>query len=106
MGIEPVDIYRVVRVHWNDTATYSGWTSLDEIKAIVEDKPVMIETVGWLIHQDEDQILVASSVSKFKASEIIRIPSSCIVDMWVDRSNALGDHEVHKENPDLKDLSS
>ena len=75
--------YEVVRVHWRDAANYPGWKSLADIEDIASDRCPLIQTIGWLIYRNDEFLLVAQSVGEKSASEILKIPSRYIDDMWI-----------------------
>ena len=48
----------LVRVKWRDIIQYSDWTTADKVEC-----PVM-ESVGWLVSQDEDNIKIATTLDR------------------------------------------
>lgn len=78
------EIYKVVRVHWRDAATFVGWHNLEEISNIARERSPLMKTLGWLIFQSDEFILVAQSVGEKSAADICKIPSSYIEDMWIE----------------------
>ena len=71
--------YKEVRVHWEDATHRSGWHSVDELQDIINEG-FMVETLGWLVHEDDDCIVVAQSVSRYRMAELSRIPKAYIKD--------------------------
>ena len=73
----------LVRVKWRDIIQYSDWTTADKVEC-----PVM-ESVGWLVSQDEDTLKIATTLDRFdslgdndgKATYygIIAFPSGCVL---------------------------
>ncbi len=66
----------VVNIRWVDSETLTEWTELSGLKYESE----MIETVGFLIHQDSDVYLIASTFDKTTDSinAAIWIPKSAV----------------------------
>jgi hypothetical protein len=67
-------------VTWLDTSLLSGWfDSHDELTL----EPLKMETLGWIIFQDEKVIVLAMSASEYKFGELLIIPTGCVqsVDM-------------------------
>jgi len=69
---------KVVRIHWLDHNGTPGWKSLKDIS--IEGYPV--ESVGWLIGETDEAILLAMSVGSTKAADFLCIIKSCITDRW------------------------
>lgn len=81
------EVYKVVRVHWRDAANFSGWHSLDEISNLASEQSPLMQTLGWLIFQSDEFILVAQSVGNKSAADILKIPSTYIESMWIQDSD-------------------
>lgn len=66
-----------VFVRWVDSALTPEWTEApSERTGIVE-----IETLGYLIHEDDNHIEVAQSITEAHKSAIMSIPKSVIIEM-------------------------
>lgn len=74
--------YKVVRVHWLDASFRPGWYNSDAIDEVAADT-VKIESVGWLVKDEPECIVLAMSVGEYRAGELLRIPRKYIVDMYV-----------------------
>ena len=73
MGFKPR--YRVVTVHWLDSATYDKW---QEVEA--ERKPFEVATTGYLVRKTPKQIEIASTVAEVgDICSLITIPLGCVV---------------------------
>ena len=48
-------------VTWHDISSRADWQGLEEVQALRPEKCI---TVGWLVQQDDDQIIVADSVTE------------------------------------------
>lgn len=93
------DEYKVIRVHWRDVFSYSGWHSLKEIEEVASAGCPQMQTIGWLIYQSADFILVAQSVGERTAADILKIPIPYIDDMWIQEN---GDSMDPKEKKEVK----
>ena len=51
--------HKLVRVTWLDSASQSGWHSLRRATAM---RPAVIESVGYLIKDTEDYLILASTI--------------------------------------------
>lgn len=76
-------VYNVVRVHWIDASQYPGWHSKDELDVLIATPAPVMETVGWLVHDCPEFVVIAQSVSEFRAADLLRIPRAYIKDIWV-----------------------
>lgn len=56
MTIKKYDAYRV---HWDDSCKWNGWRPAQSVEHSVSN----IESVGWLIRQDEKSVTLTTSVS-------------------------------------------
>lgn len=66
-----------VSVTWKDSQSTDDWEFLDDIP--FESLPV-IETQGFLIYEDKEQIYVAQNLSKdFAVRMVMQIPKACII---------------------------
>ena len=73
----------LVRITWRDIIQYSDWTTADKVEC-----PVM-ESVGWLVSQDEDTIKIATTLDRLDSLDendgqatyygIIAFPSGCVL---------------------------
>ena len=64
---------KLVEVRWRDSATVCGWHDLGEIV-----KPVTCRTVGYLIHRDKRQVIIARDVNKRQWGEAMSIPTAVV----------------------------
>jgi hypothetical protein len=65
---------RIIYLEWTDAASTIGWCSVDECAGLM-----LIKTCGYLVYEDENQIVVAtSSSSQGKYTDPIAIPKSCV----------------------------
>lgn len=76
----------LVIVEWGDASTQSGWTGLADIKAA----PVLVKTVGWLLSETEQCIVMFSSFTKDQdAGEVTTIPAAWVQSVKRLRGNPL-----------------
>ena len=72
----------LVYLRWRDTYSYGGWQSEKEIEEIIKSPDWIVESVGWLIFQNDDRIIICQSTSNYKSnSEILKIPAAAIIDI-------------------------
>ncbi len=72
--------YIIVIVYWKDHTSDASWFTLHEAK---EQKYVMCQTIGWLIHEDNEQLNIVDSLTSdggFGGVNIIL--KKCITDIW------------------------
>ena len=65
-----------IEVQWVDSALDSGWTSV--IDAVAKE-PIHVRTIGFLIGETPEYIVVASSRHGTDAAGIMRIPKVAIL---------------------------
>ena len=70
--------YPLVLVKWADIQSHDGpWVDMDEIP---EFTPVLVETCGWVVTDEEDYITLVSTLSDDKTftGSVCSIPKGCI----------------------------
>lgn len=72
---------KIVRVTWGDAANGAGWRSL---KDIAKERPLMIESVGFLVKRNKRRIVLAHSVGGDDGLGSTVIPAA-----WVKRVDIL-----------------
>lgn len=65
---------KIARIHWLDHHAIPGWHRLEDIKAV----GYKVESVGWLVMENEAVIVLATSIGEGKASDFLLIMKSCI----------------------------
>lgn len=70
---------KIVRIHWKDACSVQGWHFQHEIE---EQGLSLVESVGWLVGEDDSCVKLAISVSDGVAGNMTIIPKSGIVDRW------------------------
>lgn len=76
------DTFKETRVHWTDAYSVHHWHHKRELEEwCVEPLPVM-QTLGWLIYECDDYIVIGQSVGLVEAADLIKIPRGMIVEMF------------------------
>ena len=72
--------YKMVTVHWKDACSGLGWTTLE---AAIENMTLAdIESVGWLIYEGPDRIMLSTSVDpQGKVADVLSIPNTWIINI-------------------------
>lgn len=80
-----VDSFKVVKIHWVDAQTIGGaeWMEKNEAKKLSKTKLPVMATSGFLIHEDETQYVIASTVGPVETSQIHKIPKCMVTDFMV-----------------------
>lgn len=67
---------KMVQIIWNDANEMHGWGVEEEIKL---DKLPVVETIGYLFSQDDEQLVIVSSQSDYGAYlGRLAIPKGCV----------------------------
>jgi heme-degrading monooxygenase HmoA len=74
--------YSIVMVVWRDTEAMTGWQKFDEIKAFTSNPNSIMKTVGWLVYQDDNHVVVAQTCGEYAVAELTKIPVGCIEDIF------------------------
>lgn len=71
----------IIEVHWVDAQTSGGteWLDNDEMKAAARAKLPCMYSVGYMIHEDENQIAIVSMLGPNESSQVHKIPKAMIV---------------------------
>lgn len=75
-----LDRKTVLWVTWLDAQTIGGpeWMSADEAIALASQDVPTMDTVGFCIYQDDNQIVIASTVGEQETSQIHKIPRAMV----------------------------
>ncbi len=83
MMYQVIKEYKPVQITWIDTVARPGWHNLREISEFgLDTSPYYVQSLGWLVHEDDDNVLLAMSASVYKAAELLRIPKTHIVQRY------------------------
>lgn len=77
-----VKLIKLIRVLWHDTAARAGWFTVEEIEAVEKEPPCLVESVGWLISETDDVVILAQSKMRTLAGELLVIPKAVIKERW------------------------
>ena len=88
------DSLRILEVVWVDAQEVGtvGWNDLDDILTEASKPCPIMHSVGYLVHEDEDQINLISTVGPSECSSLEKIPRG-----WVKRENVLREGKSLKE---------
>ena len=64
----------MIKVTWVDATLYAGWHS------DWETEPLVNESVGFLIEENESAVVIALSKNRYKIGDYLVIPRSSIVE--------------------------
>ena len=78
--------YKLVRITWVDSSSNHGWGNLAE--AMKETLNLSVETVGWLLQDDDDIKRIASHIADYETpaeqpTGLMTIPTCSVTDMKV-----------------------
>jgi len=77
---EITDEFPIVIVKWHDSFIEADWKLIEDDKEI---DPATITTVGFLIHDGDDHIMVAGSLYCDQTTNRMYIPKACIVEKQI-----------------------
>lgn len=71
--------YEFAKLKWVDSSiAANGWVLLDDIKDFSSTE---IETVGYIVHQNDIRYLIAQSIGRTHIQGVISIPKCMIIDL-------------------------
>jgi len=72
---------RLVKVTWVDAITIggAGWMEKDEAKSSAKDPLPIMLTVGFVLHNDDEQISLTSTIGPGETAQVNKIPKRMIV---------------------------
>lgn len=73
-----MDELKPCRVKWLDHASVSGWRSVEDFPRVGFE----VESIGWLVFESDDVLVLAASVGETKAADFTVIVKSCIIERW------------------------
>lgn len=74
-------VTKLVRVKWHDASSRAGWFKAEDIEAF-ETELVMIDSVGWLLSENDDVLIMAASKMATSAGDLLIIPKGMIKERW------------------------
>ena len=74
---------RMAWVKWTDaiTSAEAGWTSKEDAMAAATAPLPIMETIGFVLHEDESHIALTDSVGDDEFGQVTKIPNSMIIDL-------------------------
>lgn len=66
--------YPLVFIDWIDSHSAAGWHQRDEALPWINASDMSVNTVGWLIEDTPDYIVVASSINPNEFGDLFKIP--------------------------------
>jgi len=69
-------------VKWADAQFFKdGWLNHDGLVKEAMNGLCIIETVGYLVYQNDEYVCLAMSIGRFSADALLKIPRACIKTM-------------------------
>ena len=97
-------MYRLVEVIWVDAEEYGeiGWNDLKAMKRYAKKPCPVMRSVGYVLHQDDQHISLASTVGDKECSTVEKVPCQFIQSITdlihqVDLPDQPGTHENKKK---------
>lgn len=70
------DQFPMVQVEWEDISSYEEWKTLSEVKKL---KPVIIHTMGRLVHETDDLVIIVPHLEQSEEGDILCGSTHCIM---------------------------
>lgn len=69
----------LILIEWLDPASAmdSGWKDIEELKE--QARPVMMKSVGWVLDETEEYLLLAAHIGSDQCDGDLVVPRSCVV---------------------------
>lgn len=68
--------HSILEVEWQDAGSVDEWRDIDGIHFV----PVIVKSVGYLLHDSEFFIVIALSIADDEmVSQTLQVPRSCII---------------------------
>ena len=77
----PDKVPRLVKVTWIDAMTIGGaeWLEKDAAKSSAKEPLPMMLTVGFVLHHDEEQISITSTIGPGETAQVNKIPKRMVI---------------------------
>ena len=74
-------MYRLVEVTWVDAEEYGevGWNDLKAMKRYAKKPCPVMRSVGYVLHQDDQHISLASTIGDKECSTVEKVPCHFII---------------------------
>ncbi len=91
--------YPLVLITWLDITATAGWEPADEVE------PLEVQTLGWLVHEDDKVIKIGNSIGEDKdIYGISAIPKGCVVGVTTLHATVISRQAVTAAPPTLSSL--
>ncbi len=79
--VYPDKIPKLVKVLWIDAMTVGGaeWLGKDEAKSSAKEPLPMMLTVGFVLHHDDEQISLTSTIGPGETAQVNKIPKRMVI---------------------------
>ncbi len=67
--------YPIVEIIWHDAECDPAWKTVD---VLIEGKLPVVYTIGYLLYEDKEKYLVASTIGGDEATSVIAIPADWV----------------------------
>ena len=71
--------YPIVEIIWRDAECDSAWKKVDEI---LEGELPIVYTIGYLLYEDKEKYIVASTVGDDEATATMMIPADWVIKIY------------------------
>lgn len=78
---------KAILVKWVDAAHVGGWRSLKAAQEFIDNELNAVESVGMLMHEDEEKIVLIQTHGQNEVMGLFEIPKGCIKSItWLELS--------------------
>lgn len=71
----------LVIVVWKDAESINEWTSIDDFKRWIDEEPEVVNSVGWLVRNDDAWVIIVATVGDDEVGEAMKIPKRWVQDI-------------------------
>jgi hypothetical protein len=75
--------YKMAYVEWEDTELLAGWHNYDSVQKYCTQNGSLFKSVGWLVKNDDTAVVLAMSIGRYKAGDLLRIPAKMVKEVLV-----------------------
>jgi len=73
------DQQKPICIRWRDTSAHPGWYDEMEYQTSIKEPVMVMQSLGWLLHESDDCVVIAQSKSDGRVGEMLKIPREAIV---------------------------
>jgi hypothetical protein len=70
---------KATQIRWMDSEAAPGWHDELEVKDYIEQPLSIFKTLGWLLYDTDDFVVLAMTKDKTRFGELMKIPRKMIV---------------------------